>query len=213
MVRRPLRAARRALPVVAVLLVALLTVSACIGVETTLDFSADGSGTATVSYRISQFVTKLATAEGEEGGVPLPVSEKDFRAAVADAPGVSLVGNVTVKEDEENISVEARLRYDRVESLAKVRGFGDTPGTLGRDGDRWVYRQVVTAGGREQADAETMQIIEALFAGYKVTFVINAPADIRSASLGEVKGRTVRYSVSVPELLEMTQPTELEVVW
>ena len=210
MVRRLLAVALRALP-----LVLLFSASGCIGVETTFDFTADGSGTATLAYRVSQFVTKLATAEGEGGGVPLPITEADFRAAVADAAGVSLIGDVTRSEDEEDIRIRAKLRFDRVESLARVSGFGDTPAALAREGDRWVYRQVVSAGGAqgEQVDADTMKIIEALFSGYELTFVVNAPAAIRSSNLGTVEGRTVRYSVTVPELLKMTQRTELEVVW
>lgn len=204
----------RALPYALVPFASLLAVG-CIGVETSLDFAADGSGTATIAYRVSQFVTKLATAEGEEGGVPLPITEADFRGAVAGVQGVSLIGEVTREEDEQDIRIQAKLRFDRVESLAGVSGFGDTPAALTREGDLWVYRQVVTAGGTESGpvDAQTMKIIEALFSGYEVTFVVNAPAAIRSSNLGTVQGRTARYSVTVPELLKMTQRTELEVAW
>lgn len=200
---------------VALVMALVLALAGCIGVETTMEFAADGSGTATMVYRVSQMVTKIGTGEGEQGGVPLPITEADFTRAVADAPGVSLVGDVKRSEDEENITMEAKLRFDRVESLAGVQGFGDTPATLTRDGDRWVFRQVITAGAKpgESIDPETERIVEALFSGYNVAFVIQAPADIKSASLGQVAGRTVRYSVAVPELLKMTERTELEVVW
>ena len=194
---------------------AVLTLMGCIGVETTVSFAADGSGTATMSYRVSQFVTKLGTAEGEEGGVPLPISAEDFRAAVADAPGVSIVGEVKQTEDEEDIRVEATLRFDRVESLGAVRGFGSLPSKLTREDSRWTYRQLISEGGdpAKPVDADTMELMNALFAGYELTFVVEAPADIKSANLGEIQGRTARYSVSMPELLKMTARTEWEVVW
>jgi len=194
---------------------AVLTLGGCIGVETTVSFADDGSGSAKMSYRVSQFVTKLGTAEGEQGGVPLPISAEDFRAAVADAPGVSIVGEVKRTEDEEDIRVDATLHFDRVESLAAVRGFGSLPSTLTHEGSGWTYRQLISEGGdaAQPVDADTMELVNALFAGYSLTFVVQAPADIKSANLGQIEGRTARYSVPVPELLKMTARTEWEVVW
>jgi hypothetical protein len=192
-----------------------LGLGGCIGVETTYVFQADGSGTATLVYKVSQLVTQIGTGQGEEGGVPLPLTEADFTRAVSEAPGVSLTGGVKRTEDEENITIAAALRFDRVESLAKVRGFGDSPATLTQDGDRWVFRQVVSSGGKpgEQVDTDTMKIVEQMFAGYDVTFVVQAPAEIRSATLGTISGKTLKYSVSIPDLLKTTQPVQLEVVW
>ena len=198
-----------------VLAATALLLSGCIGIETTVSFGSDGSGTIAMTYRVSQLVTRLGTAEGEEGGVPLPLSAEDFRAAIADAPGVSLVEDVQQRQTEEDVWIEAKLRFGKVEELQKVRGFGSSEATLQRDASGWVYRQLITQGGGDQAamDAETLQLVDTLFSGYEVTFVVEAPTPIKSANVGKVDGRTARYSIPVKDLLTMTERLVWEVVW
>jgi len=192
-----------------------VTLAGCIGVETTFTFKDDGSGELAVDYRVSQFVTKLGTAKDEEGRVTLPITKADFEKAVADAPGVRIIGTVEQSEDEENITLKARLGFDSVASLAKVRGFDQMKASLARDGSGWLLTQTIAVGGTpdQPIDAQTMELVTALFSGYAVTFVVEAPTVIKSANLGEISGRSVRYSVTIPDLLKMTQKTELEVTW
>jgi hypothetical protein len=208
---RCLRAARWALFCLSPL---LLLLQGCIGVESTLRIAADGSGTVTLDYRISQFVTKLGTAQGERGKIPLPVTADDFREAVSRSPGVALVGEVRTTEDEDDIHVQATLRFDRIESLSEVPGLDTMPIALTREGETWTLRQVITAGANGgPIDAESREMVQALFGDYALTFVVEAPAAVRSASLGVVSGRTVRYSVAMADLLAMDEQTVLEVVW
>jgi len=211
--KRPLLCVTKA---VGIALVLTLAVS-CIGIETKITFKEDGSGSASFKYKISQMIMNLGSTEEGEDPIPLPVSDEDFRAAVESADGVEISGNVTQTEDEENIYIEASVLFDKVESLSAMEDFESMPATLERDGDRWVFRQVIVPGeigdAEEEIDAESMGMIEAMFSGYEIAFTVVAPRNIQSASMGEVTGKSVRYAIAMPDLLKQREETVLEVVW
>jgi hypothetical protein len=180
--------------------------SSCIGVQSQISLGRDGSGTLRLSYRISQFLR-------ESQDLPLPVSREDFQRAVAAAPGLRLEA-LSQREDEQDVTIEARIGFDRVEAL---NALGDRLGLSysEQEGGR-VFRQRLYPGQPpEGISAESLKLAETFFQGYEVSLELSSPAPILSHSLGTVSEdkRSLRYQTTILELLKQKDEVTLEVTW
>jgi hypothetical protein len=199
-----------------ILLVPLLfLLSSCLGMESRMILKRDGSGTLALTYRISRMIKDLELQNGAESVLPLPVSEEDFRRAADSAEGVRLL-SVKQSEDEENIIIEARLEFDRVEALNALSAAGQMQLAYDTGSGAQQLRQLLSTGiGEEAVSAQTLEMMEAFFAGYELSFVIETPAPIRKHSLGSLSedGKQLTYTVTIPELFRSPQDRILEVDW
>lgn len=198
----------------AALLGAIVLLSSCVGIESRLSFRQDGSGTLTLSYKISQFMKNI-DAGRDQKTLPLPVSREDFERAAFGIPGLRL-GSVEQREDEQNVYIRAMLAFDGPEALNEFSRRGGMGLTVSRRDGGFVCRQEITAA-RDEADisADSLAMIDTFFGDYELAYTVLAPATIRSHSLGvlEEEGRGVSYRASIPELLRSTQAQVLEVAW
>jgi hypothetical protein len=180
--------------------------SSCIGIQSQIRLERDGSGTLQLSYRICQFLR-------EDGDLPLPVSREDFQRAVAQAPGLRLEA-LSQREDERDLIIEARLAFDRVESL---NALGPRLGlSYTEQGGNRVFRQRLYAGQPPGGLPEqSLKMAETFFQGYEVSLELSSPVPIRSYSLGQLSEdrRTLRYQTTIPELLRHKDELTLEIIW
>jgi len=193
----------------------IFILSSCLGIESRMALKRDGSGTLTFNYKISRMIKDLELQNGGGGVLPLPVSEEDFRRAAESTEGVRL-SSVKQTEDEENIYIEARLEFDRVEALNELSAAGQMEMAYNAGSGTQKFRQVISSGtGGEEVSAETLSMLEAFFAGYELSFVIATPTPIRSHSLGSLSEdeKQLTYVVTIPELFRTPQDRILEVEW
>jgi hypothetical protein len=180
--------------------------SSCIGVQSQLSLERDGSGTLRLSYRICQFLR-------EDRELPLPLSGEDLRRAVAGAPGLQLE-SLSQREDEQDLTIEARLAFDRVESLNALGG--QLGLSYSEQGEGRVFRQRLHSGQPPGGlPAQWLRMAEAFFQGYEVSLELSSPVPIRSYSQGQLSEdrRTLRYRTTIPELLKRKDELTLEVAW
>jgi len=186
----------------------VLSLSSCIGIESQISVGSDGSGTLRLDYRISQFLR-------EDRTLPLPVSREDFQRAVSVEPGLSLVA-LNQREDEQDVYIDARIGFDRVEALNALGGSGQIGLSYTVEGDKHILRQRVYPGQSSQGiSAESLKMIETFFQGYELSYLVSAPAPIQAHTLGELSEdrRSLRYRTTIPELLKQKDEVILEVIW
>jgi hypothetical protein len=197
---------RLLLPALCAAALCIATLSSCIGVQSQISLERDGSGTLRLSYRICQFLR-------EDRELPLPLSGEDFRRAVGQAPGLRLEA-LSQREDEQDLTIEARLAFDRVEAL---NALGAQLGlSYVEQGGGRVFRQRLYPGQPTGGlSEESLKMAETFFQGYEVSLELSSPVPIRSCSLGELSEdrRTVRYRTTLPELLKHKEEFTLEVAW
>ncbi len=66
----------------AVTLLVVFLLSSCIGIESRIRISNDGSGQLTLKYRVSRLITNLESTEKNGNVVPLPLSREEFERTV-----------------------------------------------------------------------------------------------------------------------------------
>lgn len=191
----------------------LFLLSSCLGIESRMVMNRDGSGTLTLNYKISRMIKDMELQNGEGGMLPLPVSEEDFRRTAERTQGVRLL-SVKQSEDEENISIEARLEFDAVEALNGLSAPGQMQLSYEAAGGTQKLRQVLSAAAGE-VTPETVEMLETLFAGYELSFLIETQTPIKRHSLGVLSedGKQLTYGVTIPELYSSRQDILLEVEW
>ena len=196
------------------LVLSVLVMSSCIGIESRISFKANGSGTLTFNYKISRMIKDLDSA-GSGGNLPLPVSEEDFVRTAEGIEGLKLI-NIKQSEDEENIYIEAKMEFDRIESVRQIGSGGQMEVSLVQAGGDKLFTQVIYPGREDQEIYEdTLQMLETFFKDYELSFVIDAPEPIKSHNLGVLSqnNRQLTYTVTITELMKTGKETILEVRW
>ncbi len=203
---------KRWLLCVPVVIVVLL--SSCIGIESEIRIRQDGSGVMTLSYTVSQFIKNIDTGRSEKQ-LPLPVNEEEFRRSAERVEGLRLT-KLEEREDEENVYIQAELEFDNVEAVNALGPEGQIGITLeSRDGTT-TFRQVIyEAPQGQEITEESLEMIKTFFEGYELVYSVTVPAEVRDYSLGVLgsDGRTVTFTITVPEILKAPEPLILEVVW
>ncbi len=185
--------------------------TSCLGIESQIRLSEDGSGLLTLSYKVSQFMKNLDVGR-EDKRLPLPVTEEEFNRTAAGIEGLQLV-DIDETEDEQNVYIEASLAIEAVNLLGPN---GEMGLSLVREGEATTFRQLISAGRQsEEITEDSLDMIETFFQGYELAYSITVPGQVTSYSLGVLSndGRTVTYRVAVAELLQQPEAEILEVSW
>jgi hypothetical protein len=191
---------------------ALLT--SCIGIESDILIRQDGSGVLNLSYTVSQFIKNIDAGRSEKQ-LPLPVNEEDFRRSTEGVDGLRLT-DLEEREDEENVYISAEIEFDDVEAINALGREGQIGITLETQGDATTFRQLIYDGaGGEEISEDSLEMIRTFFEGYDLVYSITVPAEVRDYTLGDLSqdGRTVTYTITVPEILAAAEPLILEVTW
>ena len=197
-----------------ILVLTVVLLSSCIGIESEILLRQDGTGVLTLSYQISQFMKNIDSGR-EEKQLPLPVNEEEFVRTTEGIEGLRLT-DIDEREDEENVYIRAKLEFDSVDAVNALGRAGQIGITLENRGDTNMFRQVIFAGQEgEEITENSLETLETFFQGYDLVYAIILPTPVQSHTLGElsVDGRTVTYRTTVPEILKASQPLVLEVVW
>jgi len=197
-----------------IVILTVVLLSSCIGIKSEILLRQDGTGVLTLSYKISQFMKNI-DAGREEKQLPLPVNEEEFVRTAEGIEGLRLT-DIDEREDEENVYIRAELEFDSVDAVNALGRAGQIGISLENQGNTNTFRQVIFAGQEgEEITEDSLKMIETFFQGYDLVYAITVPSQVKSHSLGDLSadGRTVTYTITVPEILKASQPLVLEVAW
>ncbi|MGO9307999.1 MAG: hypothetical protein ACLQDL_03125 [Spirochaetia bacterium] len=195
------------------LTVALL--SSCIGIDSRLTIRDNGSGTLQLTYHISQLVADLGVSSTGKSAIPLPVSRSDFERSLASSNGRVRLTSFDRSEDAKDITIRAQLAFDSVDALAKVDAFRDADLKWGTEGGRHTFSQLVARTPRQPLSDDSKRMLDALFDGYDLSFVVVAPQPIQDSTLGELSADklTLTYKTTIKDALTTTQDLVMSARW
>jgi len=193
--------------------VALL--SSCIGIDSRLTIRDNGSGTLQLTYRISQLVADLGVSSTGRSAIPLPVSRSDFERSLAPSNGKVRLTRFDKFEDEKDITIRAEISFDSLDALAKVDAFSDADLKWGTDGSRRTFSQVVAKTPPQPLSDDSKRMLETLFDGYDLSFVVEAPKPIQDSTLGTLSAdkKTLTYKTTIKDVMTTTQDLVMSARW
>ena len=198
-----------------VLCCALVLLTSCIGIDSRMTIRDNGSGTLSLTYRVSQLVTELGVSSTGRSAIPLPLSRTDFDRALAATAGTVRLTSFDRGENEKDITIRAQLAFDSVDALAKIDAFHDADLKLASQGSDRTFSQLVARAPRQPLTDDSKRMLDALFDGYDLSFVLEAPRPIKDSSLGTLSAdkRTLTYTTSVKDALSTARDLVLSASW
>jgi len=193
----------------------IFLLSSCIGIESRIRISNDGSGQLTLKYRVSRLITHLESAETKGNVVPLPLSREEFERTVNNTDGLELM-SYSRKEDEADIHIEAKVKFRSIEALSAMDNRNKNSFSFRSEQGKRVINQIIYAGSDGQAPTrDSLEMMATFFSGYSLTFIFETPAEIYKYNLGELSAdkRSVTYQISITEMLADTREKIFEITW
>ena len=199
----------KALLRLAALLCALLLLSGCLTLESTIRMENDGSGELDLTYSISEELFDYGVFDDEASRRVLPVSRNDFELAALAAEGVRLIDH-GIDRGEGVVTVSARLAFSDPGGLASLLNVDADE--LVADGGRTLLRQPLFPGFEGAIDTA---MVQEFWSEVRFVHRVRAPRTIESVNLGEIVdgGREARVDLRLIELIEVGEPVVWEVAW
>jgi hypothetical protein len=200
---------------IVILCSALALLTSCIGIDSRMTIRDNGSGTLVLTYRVSQIVTELGVSSTGKSAIPLPLSRPDFERSVAPSGGKVRLTAFDRSENEKDITIHAELSFDSVDALASIDAFHDAALTLASQGSQRSFSQVIAKKPRQPLSDESKRMLDALFDGYDLTFVLETPRAIKDSALGTLSSdrRTLTYKTTVKDALTAGKDLVLSASW
>jgi hypothetical protein len=193
----------------------VVLLSSCISIDSRLTIRDNGSGTLQLTYRISQLVADLGVSSTGKPVIPLPVSRPDFERSLAAANGKVRLTSFDRSDNEKDITIRAEMAFDSLDALAKVDSFHDAALTVGTDGPRRTFSQVVARAAKQPLSDDSRRMLDALFDGYDLSFVLVAPQPIQDATLGTLSSdkKTLTYKTTIKDVVSTAQDLVMSARW
>ncbi len=195
------RRMRRFTPVV---LIAIL-LTGCISSEMEITLEQDGSGEVRLTYEFSEELYGLGVFDESDVARPIPVTREEFEEAAL-VSGARL-RSYSLSSNDGDITVQARLSFDTLETLGLLLGREALTVALDDDGGSLTYRL-------SDGSADASPDLAASLDDYTITLRLNAPADISTAQPGELLDEsTAELSLSLGDVARDTELIEWRVDW
>jgi hypothetical protein len=200
----------------------------CAGVRADININADGSGKMVLEYRVSQTAEALGKLDGNERWQTVPVGRADFERTLARLPSLRLASFTSSNTETDTVN-RAEIEFANIKDLLPFldpRGDGKFARLDTANGKNRL--RVILAQGARDIDADLLDLIRELSAGYECHFSLSVPraadlalTDGQGESLAAVpekaavvsRGKKVSLTAGTGEILSLPRGLGLEFVW
>jgi hypothetical protein len=194
---------------------ALVVLSSCVGIDSNLSIRANGSGTLSLTYRVSQLIVNLGNPSDGRSVVPLPLSRSDFERSIQTTQGRVRLTRFDRSEDQKDITIRAELAFDSIDALSQMDAFQSAQIRSSTDGGTRTFSELIAKAPREPLTDDSLKMVDAFFGGYNLTFTIEAPQPIKTNNLGTLSadGRVLTYKTTIGDIVRTKNDIVLSLSW
>ena len=176
------------IPVIFVLLLFIVVLSSCFGVEADITVNANGTGTIALEYRVSQALYSLGRLDGNARWYTIPVGRADFQRTMDRLPDMRLV-SFSSRQDARDIIVSARMEFSSIQGLLAFLDAGGRRSSF--TGNAASGRMVFTLSeGAALANPEFAALLAGISQGYTVRIGMGFPGE-GSLAVSDNQGRAL----------------------
>jgi hypothetical protein len=200
---------------IVLLCLTLAFLTSCIGIDSKLTIRDNGSGTLQLIYRVSQLVANLGVSSTGKSVIPLPISRADFERSLASSGGKVRLARFDRSENEKDITIRAELAFASMDDLARVDAFQDAQLKFTAEGSSHSFSQLVAKTVTPPLNEDSRKMLQTLFDGYEMTFVLEAPQPIQESTLGVLSAdkRTLTYTGKIRDVMTTPQNLVMSARW
>jgi len=203
----------------------VLMMNSCLGASADIMMRADGSGSVTLEYRVSQMLESLGRLDGNEGSPAIPVGKADFERSIARIPGLRL-SSFSAKEVRnaaggKDLVTKVKLDFKDTAALLAFLDSTGSRATIAREGGKNVLRLVLLDLVKDAIDTDLLSLLQEISAGYEISVSFTAP---KNAALSVIplsvpsvrivqQGKKVSFAIGTGELLGLKDGLTLYISW
>jgi hypothetical protein len=98
------------------LLLATIVLASCVGMDTKVEISSEGSGTVSAEYRISEELVAFGELEANKELLPIPLSREDVEKSLAGSAGLELK-SWSSKKSGSDLVISTVIAFDNLDAL------------------------------------------------------------------------------------------------
>jgi hypothetical protein len=167
---------------------AAFMLTACLGMKTEIEIKRNGSGTADMTYRISNELFSLGATGGNEGLPPIPVGRDDFERTFNRIQGMEMT-SYSEKEDGGDRLILVKSKFDSLDALVSFLDASGKQATLERKDGKTVLSLKLDID-KTAVDASLAPMLPVIFDNYFFDFAASLPNDCEISYTG-ADGRTL----------------------
>ena len=194
-----------------------LLLASCVGVDTEVNISKEGSGSLTAQYRLSQDLVAFGELEANKNLIPVPLSESDVRKSLAGVKGLSFV-SWSSRKDSIDLIVKTVISFDSLDSLVL---YLDPQGKMASHSSSSDTQTITFNLGDSipKLDKDMKEIAMEAFAPYTFRFVFNLPSEPRNAKSSDPAisfvrdGKKVRFEGKMSDIVSLATAPALQFSW
>jgi len=214
------------------LFASLALMTSCLGVSMDIVMRADGSGSVTLEYRVSQMLESMGRLDGNEYWPAIPVGKADLERSVARIPGLRL-SSFSVKEyprryskppnsnplGDKDLITKVKLDFKNTAALLAFLDSAGSRASLVQEGGKNTLRLVLLDPATDALDADLLSLLQEVSAGYEISVSFTAPKGAAlsvippSVSAARTVGKKVSFTIGTGELVTLRDGVTLEINW
>jgi hypothetical protein len=202
----------------AVIVAFTLLISSCLGIDSRIKISSNGSGTVVAEYRLSQELVAFGELEANRSMLPVPLSRTDLEDSLKGAKGLSLK-SWNSSTSGTDLLLKVAIDFD---SLASLMYYLDPRGELARheilsDGKNRI--QFSLGDKMPPLDPDMKTIATQSFLPYSFKFSVETPtppvlarADHQSIT-ARIEGKTAHFEGKMSDIVSTEVAPKMELSW
>jgi len=205
------------MPALTIAIIAML-LSSCLGIDSRIKISRDGSGTVGAEYRLSQELVAFGELESNRSMLPVPLTRADLENSLKGAKGLSLK-SWTSAPSGTDLLIKVAIDFDSIASLVY---YLDPRGELARhetlpDGKNRI--QFSMGEKMPPLDPDMKTIATQSFLPYSFKFAIETPTAPVSAKsdhpsiAARIDGKTALFEGRMSDIVSTEIAPKMELTW
>jgi hypothetical protein len=215
------------------LFASLALMTSCLGASADIVMRADGSGSVTLEYRVSQMLESMGRLDGNEHWPAIPVGKADFERSVARIPGLRL-SSYSAKEvprryskppssgnklGDKDLLTKVKLDFKDTAALVAFLDSAGSHASLVQENGKSTLRLVLLDPSKDAIDADLLSLLQEVSAGYEISVSFTAPKGAAlsvippSVSAARTVGKKVSFTIGTGELVSLRDGLTLEMSW
>jgi len=200
-----------------------VVLNSCLGVSADITIKADGSGTISLEYRVSQALESMGKLDGN--GPAIPVGRADFERSVSRIPGLRLskYSSKDIRSASGGGDLVTNVTLD-FKDTAALLAFLDSAGThaaLVQEGEGKLLRLTLLDPSGGITNPDLFALLQEISGGYDFNISFTLPKNATIKMIPETvpaaklvsNGKKVSFSIGMGELLSLNEGVGLEIRW
>jgi len=195
----------------------MLLLTSCVGIDTKVKISREGSGSVTAVYSLSEELVAFGELEANKAMLPVPLTKQEVEDSLRGISGLSLT-SWSSKKDGTDLVISTVIAFD---SLYSLMYYLDPQGRLAKhdtspEGNRIAF---TVGDSLPVLDPDMKKIAQEAFAPYSFKFVIELPSAAKEAlsgnpAIGARKdGNTVYFEGKMMDVVATELPPSMTISW